>query len=129
VEFSVPVVSGGLNSITGVTPTAVSGIGTTTVTWTFNPLTLGTFATSLVNAGANALQDVAGHSLANPFNQTIKVLTGDVNDDGVVNSPDVVLVNNAIPAAYSLIYDINGDGVVNAADVTLVRGKLNNKLP
>ena len=50
-------------------------------------------------------------------------LPGDVNQDGVVNKSDLMLVINqvvGIPTPYADRTDINGDGVVNISDITLL---------
>jgi uncharacterized repeat protein (TIGR01451 family) len=129
VVFSKPIATASLGSIGGVTATALSGVGTSTLTWTINPLSLGTFSASLPATGPNALMDSSSNTLASAFNQTIKALWGDVNDDGVVNASDVTLVNNARAASYSIVYDLNGDGVIDMNDVNIVRSQLNTRLP
>ena len=59
------------------------------------------------------------------------MLPGDVNDDGVVNTTDgVILLRNDTPAsAYQQFYDMNGDGAVNTADFTLYRPRIGTVLP
>ena len=57
---------------------------------------------------------------------------GDVNDDGVVNAQDLVLVRNDFTAsarAYNVFDDINGDGVVDINDTNLVGRFIGKKLP
>lgn len=131
VVFSRAITTGNVNSLSGVTATGISGVGTTTVTWTINPAALGTFNTALAASGANGLKDSAGNFLSNgtAFSKTLKVLWGDMNDDGTVNATDVTQVNNARAGAYNLFADMNGDGVVDTADVTVVRSRLNTSLP
>ena len=63
------------------------------------------------------------------FSQNLKVLYGDFNDDGVVNSQDFVLVNTARGQPYNILADMNGDGAVNATDVQIVRTQEGNSLP
>ena len=133
VVFSAPIASGNLNSLggTGVTPTGFSGLGTNTLTWTISPLALGNFPATLAGSGANALKDTAGTALAGGagFSQNLKILYGDFNDDGVVNSQDLVLEAAAISAPYNILADMNGDGVVSLADYLLVRSRLSSSLP
>jgi beta-lactam-binding protein with PASTA domain len=130
VVFSEPITGGNINSLTGVAPTGFSGLGTNTLTWTINPLSIGSFPTALAGSGANALTDSNGTPLANAgFSQTLKVLWGDFNDDGYVTSADMVGVNNASTKPYNILADINGDGVDNLADVQMVRGRLGTALP
>src|SRR5262249_32253729 len=90
---------------------AISGVGTNTVTWTFAPISIGTFATTLAGSGANAVIDSLGNALGagNGFAQTFNVLMGDFNDDGVVNAQDMVLVYAATAQPYNIFADINGD--------------------
>jgi len=131
VVFTGAVATGNINSISGVTPTAFSGLGTDTLTWTISPMALGNFAVALSGTGANALADAAGNPLVGGagFTQNLKVLWGDYNDDGMVTSGDMTLVNNARAAPYDIVADMNGDGVVNVADVTIVRTRLGTTLP
>jgi hypothetical protein len=131
VVFSKPITSGNLTSLGGVTATAFSGLGTNTLTWTINPIVLGSFPVTLAGAGANALTDALGGGLAGGagFTQTLKVLWGDFNDDGAVSAADMVLVNSAISQPYNIYADMNGDGVVNSADVAIVRSRIGTSLP
>ena len=73
-----------------------------------------------------------GYRLAS-FTRQLDVLPGDFNDDGVVNSQDVVGIRNEwlhINGAKPTIFgDINGDGVVNAADYNDVRTEVGTSLP
>jgi hypothetical protein len=130
VVFSKPIAQGNANSLTGVTVAGFSGLGTNTLTWTINPLSLGNFATALLGAGANALKDAAGNALAggDGFSQNLKVLWGDYNDDGLVNAQDLAGVNSAISVAYNIFADMNGDGVVNLVDVAIVRTRIGTSL-
>ena len=63
------------------------------------------------------------------FNQNLKILYGDSNDDGVVNSQDFALVNAARSQTYNIFADMNGDGIVNATDVLIVRAQEGTSLP
>jgi hypothetical protein len=88
VVFSAPIATGNVNSVSGVTTTGFSGLGTSTLTWTISPLARGNFSTTLAGSGPNALQDGGGNGLTGGagFSQNLKILYGDFNDDGVVNS-------------------------------------------
>ena len=129
--FPQPMTSGNINSIGGVTATAFTGLGTNTLTWTINPLSLGTFVTTLSGTGPNAIKDVSGTPLGDGagFTQTLKILMGDYNDDGMVSSADLVGINNATAASYDIFADINGDGIVDVNDVTLARTRIGTTLP
>jgi hypothetical protein len=131
VVFSRPIMSGNVNSLSGVTATGLAGLGTDTLTWTISPLTLGAFTTALAGSGANALRDALGNPLGggSGFSQNFKVLPGDFTDDGAVSSADLVGVNNATVAPYNIFADINGDGVVNTSDVQIVRSRIGTSLP
>jgi len=131
VVFSKPIASGSVSSLTGLTATALSGLGTNTLTWSFNPVALGSFTTGLAGSGASALRDAASNPLAGGtgFSQTVKILWGDFNDDGVVNASDFVDINKAISQPYNLFADMNGDGVINLSDVVIARGRNGTSLP
>lgn len=56
-----------------------------------------------------------------PTPSSIPCTTLDVNDDGYVDAYDTQLVtNNADPAPYNAIYDVNSNGIVNSTDIALV---------
>ena len=131
VVFSTTISSADINSLTGVTTTGFSGLGTNTLTWAISPTPLGSIAAVLQGAGADAIKDVNGNPLNGGAgaNQAFKVLWGDYNDDGVVNSQDVVLVNGQRSQPYNLSADMNGDGVVDINDVNVVRSRLGTIQP
>jgi Dockerin type I domain len=131
VVFSKPIASANVNSLTGLTVTALSGVGTTTLTWTISPVSIGIFSTALVGSGANVIADQESNPLAggSGFTQSLPILWGDFNGDGVVNAQDLVGVNNARSGAYNIFADMNGDGVVNVADVEIVRLQVGTSLP
>ena len=55
------------------------------------------------------------------FNQFDTRTLGDINDDGLVNVLDVVMmVNVAITQGYNEAADMNSDGVVNVLDVVIL---------
>lgn len=130
VVFSKAITAGNASSLSGLSATGFAGLGTSTLSWTLNPLTVGNIATTLLGSGVNALKDVAGNALydGTGFAQNFKVLYGDFNQDGVVTSADMVGVNTMIAAPYNIFADINGDGVVNLSDVQVVRTRNGKKL-
>ena len=126
VTFSEPITSGNVNSLSGIHATHFSGLGTNTLTWTFNALTQGAFSTFLEGSGSNALTDAAGHGIVNGngYSQPFKNLWGDFNGDGVVNSLDLNGVSAVANTGTLNIYaDLNGDGKVNGADVKIVKDR------
>jgi len=131
VVFSKPIASGDINSLTGVTTTGFSGLGTNTLTWTINAITSASLNTMLAGSGMHAIKDAAGNPLAggSGFSQNFKVLYGDYNDDGIVNSLDTVSVYGQTAAPYNILADLNGNGVVNLSDAGIARSQLGGSLP
>jgi hypothetical protein len=131
VVFSEPIASGDVNSLVGVSATAFSGLGTTTLTWTIPKTPDGLLALSLAGSGADALKDAAGNPLGSGsgFTQNLKILYGDFDDDGAVTILDQTAVLAATRSAYNILADMNGDGLVSTADVVLVRSQVGNTLP
>ena len=66
-----------------------------------------------------------GNALIAGFTRRLDVLPGDVNDDGVVNVQDMLVVRNQmlglLGAVPTLFGDVNGDGKVDINDYTAVR--------
>jgi hypothetical protein len=66
------------------------------------------------------------------FTRRLDVLPGDFNDDGVVNSQDMVGIRNEIigyaGAVWTIFGDINGDGLVDINDYTAVRTRIGTHL-
>jgi hypothetical protein len=129
VVFSQPITSASTASLAGVTASGLTGLGTNTLTWTFAGVTNGNLATALATSGPNAIQSAGGTLGGSNTSFALKILQGDMTDDGVVNASDLTLVNNARSAAYNIFADINGDGVVDSTDVTIVRTKIGQTNP
>ncbi|MFZ1972035.1 MAG: dockerin type I repeat-containing protein [Candidatus Acidiferrales bacterium] len=131
VVFSQPITTANVNSLTGVTTTGFTGLGTNTLTWSISPIPIGSCSTVLLASGANAIKGASGNALnaGTNFTQNFKVLWGDFNDDGAVDASDAVLVNAARSSAYNIFADVNGDGVVNATDVNVVRTRIGTSQP
>jgi hypothetical protein len=114
-------------SVTGVTvanygPVTISGSGTN-YTITFG---------QKVSVADRVTVSVSNAAIA-PFVRRLDILPGDVNDDGLVDSRDVVLIRNqvlgfngAVPTTFG---DINGDGVVDMTDYNLARQRVGTRLP
>ena len=55
--------------------------------------------------------------------------SGDVNDDGKVDSADIAIINSgAVPDSDLDRADVNGDGVVNNEDATTIQNYLNGTI-
>ena len=119
-------------AVTDLTVTGVGGrkytvagvsVKGNTVTWTLG--------TPIVDA--DIVTVTVDPRLAN-FSAVLRILPGDVNDDGVVNSQDLVLVRNAFtglgppPTVPMAFLDVNGDGVVDVSDYNIVRKFQGKKL-
>jgi len=128
VIFSKPITTADVNSLTGLTTTGLSGLGTNTLTWTISTITQGVFSMSVVTTGPDAITDAAGNSLLNPFNQNFRVLHGDFNADGYVSSADFLGIYYAIGQPYNIFADLNGDGTVNNTDVQIARSRIGKHL-
>ncbi len=131
VVFSKPIANGDVNSLSGVTTTGFSGLGTDTLTWTISPISNGRFATALAGGGVDALTDAAGNPLTagSGFSQNFNVLYGDATDDGNVTSGDMLVVYRSRSAAYSIFDDLDGNGAVDMSDVQIARVQNGSSLP
>ena len=103
-------------------PVTISGSGTSYILTLAQPITT-----------ADRLTITIGNATIATFTRRLDVLPGDFNDDGVVNSQDLVGIRNewmgingAVP---TLIGDINGDGVVDIKDINAVRARIGTTLP
>jgi hypothetical protein len=129
VVFSQTITSANVNSLTGVSASGFSGLGTATLTWTFTGVANANLPTALATSGPNAITSAGGTLTGSNTSFNLKILEGDMSDDGIVNASDLTLVNNARSAAYNIYADINGDGVVNTADVQIVRTQVGQSNP
>jgi hypothetical protein len=113
-----------VSSATGVNygPVTVSGSGVSYTITLAQP----------INHADRVTITIANATIAT-FTRRLDVLPGDVNDDGIVNSQDLVLVRNMwlrVNGAQPTIFgDINGDGVVNSTDYNDVRMEIGTALP
>lgn len=131
VVFSEPIVGGSASSLTGVSASGFSGMGTNTLTWTFRSgLADGRHVTSLLGSGNSALRDRAGNALGGGagFGRAFDVLLGDFNGDGKVSFGDVNGILTQAVRGYDLYADLYGDGNVNLDDVFLSLKRLGRKL-
>jgi hypothetical protein len=101
-------------------PVTISGSGTSYTITLAQPITVADRVTITI---ANA-------SIAT-YTRRIDVLPGDFNDDGVVNSQDMVGIRNEILGLVpmTIFGDINGDGKVDINDYNAVRARIGATLP
>lgn len=138
--FDEPVIAtAGDLSLTGVdsgvrVPSAATGSGTTTVTWTLTPVGqyLGTDRYTVVLH--EGVTDLAGNALAGGWTADLNVLVGDINGDGRVSSRDRRDQHDAFGSAvgstrYTLLADLNGDGRVSSRDRRALRDNYGPALP
>ena len=130
VVFDRTITQANANSLTGVSATGFSGLGTTTLTWSINAVDVATLSTMLAGSGPNAILDGLGNGLAGGagYSQLIKVLLADFNDDGVVDAQDLVGINNALTTPYNIFADVDGDGAVTLNDVNIARNRVGTSL-
>jgi hypothetical protein len=73
-----------------------------------------------------------GNDLIASFTRRLDILPGDVNDDGVVNAQDMVLIRNAIQKTGDPLMigwaDVDGLGGLNVNDYLAARKKLGSRL-
>jgi hypothetical protein len=114
-------------TITGITvanygPVTISGSGTSYTITLAQPI-----------EKADRVIITIGNATIATFTRELDVLPGDFNDDGVVNSQDLVLVRNEwlkIGGATATIFgDLNGDGDVDINDYNIVRAAIGTSLP
>ena len=131
VVFSKPIAQADTASLSGVNVTGLSGLGTNTLTWSITPVAVGNLSTMLAGSGAHAITDSAGNGLTGGagFSQSLRILWGDFNGDGIVNAQDLAAVNAARLSPYNIFADLNGDGVVDATDVNIARSRVGTTLP
>ena len=86
-----------------------------------NPLSDASINTHIPSMQARGIE-VEFESLTKPSQNTGP--SADVNEDGVVNVQDLVLVSSRLGETGENMVDVNGDGVVNIQDLVLVAGEL-----
>ncbi|MDQ6655582.1 MAG: dockerin type I repeat-containing protein, partial [Verrucomicrobiota bacterium] len=79
----------------------------------------------------NGVKDATGTDLG-PQSARLRLLLGDTNVDGTVNSADAAVtrsVSGQTTAAGNFRSDVNTDGTVNSADAAIVRSRSGNTIP
>jgi len=117
-----------------LTPTAVSGSGTNTVTWTLTPAGQYLATDRYVVALGLGVRDLAGNALAGAWAADLNVLPGDINGDGRVSSRDRRELRDTFGSAngdanYTIFADLNGDGRVSSRDLRVLRDGFGMALP
>src|SRR5262249_3217741 len=111
-----------VDSATGVNygPVTISGSGTSYTITLAQP----------INTADRVTITIGNASIAT-FTRQLDVLPGDFNDDGVVNSQDLVGVRNEVLglAPVTILGDINGDGKVDINDYNAVHARIGTTLP
>jgi hypothetical protein len=119
--FSEAITSGGSGSLSGVSASAFTGLGTNALTWDFSALSNADYSLVLAGTGISALSGADGAlNGGSNFTQGLNVLFGDFNGDGKVDGADVAGVIAAESQPYNIFADINGDGIVDSADASLI---------
>ncbi len=118
-------------SIPSLSPADISVIGS--VGGNYGPVTVSGSGTTWVITLAKVIADAEklivtiGNAQLTSYQRELDILPGDFNDDAVVDSSDVTLLNNSTVAPYSVFADLNGDGLVDINDGKLARTKIGTK--
>ena len=125
--FVPPVVDGPLVTLAATSLAGESNGDGTLATLTFEVIAV---KASTVTLSEVVLSDSAGTGFR-PHVENGQIvenpkLTGDINDDGVVNIQDLVLVAGQFGQSGQNSADVNKDGVVNIQDLVLVAGAFGN---
>ena len=125
--FVPPVVDGPLVTLAATSLAGESNGDGTLATLTFEVIAV---KASTVTLPEIVLSDSAGtgfrpHVENGQIVESLK-LTGDINEDGVVNIQDLVLVAGQFGQSGQNSADVNKDGVVNIQDLVLVAGAFGN---
>jgi hypothetical protein len=133
--FSEPIVTGNRFSLGGLSALSFIGKNTNTLTWKFAAKIKGSFTATLADTGVNALKDASGNPIA-AFSKAFQVLYGDVDDNGIVNAADELVIRSSLfrpyqftSANYNIFADVSGDGIVNLIDVGIARTRRGQSLP
>ncbi len=129
-----------LSALVPLTPADITVNGINVVN--YGPVTVGligatTYGVSLTRpiAGPDRVTLTISSPMITTYTRRLDVLPGDVNDDGVVNIQDAIIVRNEVypglgPVTVPLTFlDINGDGVIDLLDLNLVRQRNGTRLP
>jgi hypothetical protein len=124
------------NPLTGGTATVTSGNATVTSgtigsnQQQFVVQLSGVTDRQAVTVRLNNVSDTTGN--VGNLSVTMRVLVGDTNGDGVVNSGDALQTrarSGQTPGAGTFRSDVNVDGTINVGDTTIVRTNSGNTIP
>jgi Bacterial Ig domain/Dockerin type I domain len=124
-----------LSSAATLSPGDVSVTGSTVAN--YGPVTISGSGTSYTITFAQPISAVdrvtvtIGNAIITTYTRRLDVLPGDTNDDGVVNTTDMVLIRSQFGAttATNLASDINGSGTVDVTDFNAGRALIGTALP
>jgi hypothetical protein len=120
----ITVLGAGIDGASGINygPVTITGSGTSYTITLARPI-----------SSADRVTITIGNPLIAGYTRRLDILPGDVNDDGVVNSQDMVLIRNAIQKTGDPLMigwaDVDGDGSVVLSDYIAARKKLGSHLP
>jgi len=88
-------------------------------TWNASPIS---FSGASINYNFSSAATQAYGSNMKLVSGKYMIYSGDVNQDGVIDSGDLIPVDNDAASFFSgyLVTDVNGDGLVNTADITVI---------
>ena len=118
-------------SMTSGTAEVNSNINVSSVTYSGNTMIVNLTGVADAQNVTVTVSDLNGTSGSAAI--TFGVLAGDVNNDGVVSSQDLVAVRNSVGdqsgvGAFPPANDVNEDGIINSQDLVYVRNRVGNQI-
>jgi len=80
------------------------------------------FIAGLINQSFGLPANVFGGNLVQMTDLSYAIYSGDVNQDGIIDSGDMTPVENSAALAKTgfLTEDVNGDGLIDSSDMTII---------